>query len=599
MLRKLSFLLIILFANISFSQKNYKAFKTTISSDYNGEKVFKVKSGKPITGIVIEKYENDKIKYKGEFVKSLPTGWHYKYYESGRIKEVCNYLNGQLNGGYELYYDRGYRIKTKCNYKNGLKDGLYYELRDNGSDTIKKLFYVNGVLDGKAYYWEAVPSQNKDRKVWKLILIENYKSGIKDGFQEIYSSGYWIQTYNYGFHDEWIQGKGWEKILYKEGENIPYEIKDTSFYDNGEIEEINVKYYDKYGVLSKNTYSGFSSGLKTSEEIKEEVNNKFVKKIVTSRYWYKNGNISEENITQLKDDCPKCDWSFHEKNYAYEDSIIKKWYENGNLKYENYTDSLIKEWFENGTLKYENNLKNGFEIRKKENGQIEFEIIKNENGILSEKRYYPSGNIKYEYFKSIDGNGYEKWWNGNGTIECEGFFKKESKWDKKYWEGTFKIYEDERLISLEHYKAGEKSGIHKSWDKYDRLITEHDYDKGINIEYEWNNYKLFRERTTSYKRMYTEMVKSEVVKCWWNDGQNMKRYEYIYFDGKSCYEGIQKAWYNNGQLEYERNYKDCNPIGIHYEYHRNGRIYKKIEYRNGEVWEKRCYNTNGDSISCN
>jgi len=182
-LKRLSLLLIILLANISFSQKTYKASKTTISSDYNGEKVFHVKSGKPITGIVIEKYENEKIKYEkikyeGEFLESLPSGRHRKYFENGRIKEECSYLNGQLNGEYERRYDDE-KIQTKCYYKNGKKEGLYYELKKYTGDTIKKLFYVNGVLDGKAYYWVDVAeikfSHKRDYPVYGLELIENYK----------------------------------------------------------------------------------------------------------------------------------------------------------------------------------------------------------------------------------------------------------------------------------------------------------------------------------------------------------------------------------------------------------------------------------------
>ena len=471
-MKRLSLLLIILLANISFSQKTYKASKTTISSDYNGEKVFHVKSGKPITGIVIEKYENEKKKYYGEFVKSLPTGTHWKYFESGFIKEMCDYKNGQLNGEYVRWYDSPGIPQIKCYFKNGKINGLYYELKEYPRDTIKKLFYVNGVLDGKAYYWGDVPSESGRHFFWAITTILNYKLGIKDGFQrEVYEEN--------------------GKTYYKDGKSIPFEKIDTSYADNGEGYYIHSYYYDGDGHEIKNVFQCFSSGFMTSEDIEVDVNSKYVKKIKTWRRWYKNGNISEENIRSLKDDCPSCDWSFHKVNYEYEDSIVKKWFENGNLKYENYTDSIIKEWFENGNLKYE--------------------IIKKHERILSEKRYYTNGNIKYEYLKSIEGDGYEKWWNEKGLLQCEGFFDKRSKWDKKYWKGTFKTYDEERLISIEHYEEGEKSGVHKYWDENDRL-TESAFYSEEQIEEEKQKFVAWK-KNTRFSISYKVEIVNNIIKC--------------------------------------------------------------------------------------
>ena len=458
-MKRLSLLLIILLANISFSQKTYKASKTTISSDYNGEKVFHVKSGKPITGIVIEKYENEEIKYEGEFVESLPTGTHMKYFENGDTKEECRYENGQMNGKYLRYHDRdNNRIQTKCYFKNGKKDGLYYELNEYG-DTIKKLFYVNGVLDGKAYYWKSVPSsRGKYYNVWELVEIENYKLGIQEGFKEIYRPGFWGHNPYILFpFDEWVQGDGWEKVLYKDGENIPYEINDTSYNYNGEIGDITYDYYDRDGQRIKHVYQNFSSGYK---------------------FEFIDVKVKKKDMKTLE---------------------RRRWFKNGNLEYENYTDSLVKEWFENGNLKYE--------------------IIKKHERILSEKRYYTNGNIKYEYLKSIEGDGYEKWWNEKGLLQCEGFFDKRSKWDKKYWKGTFKTYvievfktyDEERLISIEHYEEGEKSGVHKYWDENDRL-TESAFYSEEQIEEEKQKFVAWK-KNTRFSISYKVEIVNNIIKC--------------------------------------------------------------------------------------
>ena len=56
---------------------------------------------------------------------------------------------------------------------------------------------------------------------------------------------------------------------------------------------------------------------------------------------------------------------------------------------------------------------------------------------------------------------------------------------------------------------------------------------------------------------------------WHENGQ--KQYEHNYKDGNR--HGLSVGWYNNGQKSYEHNYKDGNLHGLSVGWHKNGQIW--------------------------
>ncbi len=80
-----------------------------------------------------------------------------------------------------------------------------------------------------------------------------------------------------------------------------------------------------------------------------------------------------------------------------------------------------------------------------------------------------------------------------------------------------------------------------------------------------------------YEKNYKEGKQEGMQKCWYNNGQLF--YEENYKNGKQ--EGIQKYWYKNGQLWYEKNYKEGKQEGIQKKWYKNGQLDYENNYKNG------------------
>ncbi len=77
------------------------------------------------------------------------------------------------------------------------------------------------------------------------------------------------------------------------------------------------------------------------------------------------------------------------------------------------------------------------------------------------------------------------------------------------------------------------------------------------------------------ERNYKEGKKEGIQKNWYENGQIM--YESNYKKGKK--EGIQKGWYDNGQLWYEFNYKE----GKQQYWYFNEQIWYEENYKEGII----------------
>jgi antitoxin component YwqK of YwqJK toxin-antitoxin module len=116
------------------------------------------------------------------------------------------------------------------------------------------------------------------------------------------------------------------------------------------------------------------------------------------------------------------------------------------------------------------------------------------------------------------------------------------------------------------------------------------YYNEINSAWE-NGIALFTEKSTG--KLITGIICS-----YENDGRGIKALGTIRFES-NCVNGIQNGkWieYQGEWKEKEGNFKNGKQDGIWKEFHFNGRVRRKTEYRNGTVWEDRCYDTNGDEI---
>ncbi len=62
-------------------------------------------------------------------------------------------------------------------------------------------------------------------------------------------------------------------------------------------------------------------------------------------------------------------------------------------------------------------------------------------------------------------------------------------------------------------------------------------------------------------------------------------------------EGIAKRYFENGKLQFERNYKNGKREGIAREYFSNGSLKTEMKFKNGKVISKKDYDESGKLIN--
>jgi antitoxin component YwqK of YwqJK toxin-antitoxin module len=146
-------------------------------------------------------------------------------YQSYKIKDgdTINIVDrDSLKQGVWKHFYPGGKLKSEVVYKNNKKQGLEIHWYNNAGNCIKQeTYFSNGVLDGPITYYS---------KNCKKELIENFKNGVKEGYEISYhSNGH---------------------------------IKAEGFYRKGNLDGM-YKIYDKYGKFSFESRS-------TNEEIQFE-----------------------------------------------------------------------------------------------------------------------------------------------------------------------------------------------------------------------------------------------------------------------------------------------------------------------------------------
>jgi antitoxin component YwqK of YwqJK toxin-antitoxin module len=250
---KIAYCIIIylLVCNVSLSQKTYQASDT---KDNWGTLVRK-STRKPITGIVVDTYEN------------------------GQQRTQSTYYKGKLTGNYKSWYENG-QVFCECIYYNGLLDGKYLTWNEKGQ-LIKECYYVNGDLHGKNILWD---------EKGQLIQEFNFNYGEKDGWnREWYPNGQLKTDENY----ENLQKNGTFNKWNESGQLIK-----EDFYSNGMLYGDCKEWYDN-GLLKwsanfdADTISGKIHGWYENGQIKYQLDNWHVK------MWHDNGQMFYERIPPI------------------------------------------------------------------------------------------------------------------------------------------------------------------------------------------------------------------------------------------------------------------------------------------------------------
>jgi antitoxin component YwqK of YwqJK toxin-antitoxin module len=96
----------------------------------------------PFSGITIEKYENEKLKYSIPYKNGFKEGELKYFFEDGELHSIQEFNDG-FNDGESFYYFPNGNIESKKNYKMGKRDGLWEFFNDNG-EVIKSMNWKEG-----------------------------------------------------------------------------------------------------------------------------------------------------------------------------------------------------------------------------------------------------------------------------------------------------------------------------------------------------------------------------------------------------------------------------------------------------------------------
>lgn len=77
-------------------------------------------------------------------------GIQKKFYQSGQLKEVVLYNNGEKSGRRIMYYKCGSK-KWSASYFNGHLDGIVEEWAQSGFLTARKTYYLGKLISGKNF----------------------------------------------------------------------------------------------------------------------------------------------------------------------------------------------------------------------------------------------------------------------------------------------------------------------------------------------------------------------------------------------------------------------------------------------------------------
>ena len=76
----------------------------------------------PFTGAAKTTYESGQLKTVSNFIDGETQGLGEEYYEGGQLKSKFNLADGKLHGPHETYYENG-QLKYKWNYEDGKMHG--------------------------------------------------------------------------------------------------------------------------------------------------------------------------------------------------------------------------------------------------------------------------------------------------------------------------------------------------------------------------------------------------------------------------------------------------------------------------------------------
>jgi len=555
------------------------------------------------SGDFAEYFANEQLRYKYSMLNDKLNGPLKEYYDHGALKEDGIFKEGKRNGNYKVYHENG-KLKYDYTYNMGEFEGSY------------KSYYVNGNIEeeGRAAKgkitgtWKEYYSNGNIREISQMD--ENGKNNGNIEYFNYKGVRYRIDTYIKG---DWTTAK-----YFNPDGSVLYEWKKSK---NGSDVEI----YDQY--LFKNC-TGFWNNNKRQKEWK---------------FFRNNGELSAiENYIDGKLDGEATSYSengkiisIHKYKDNEQDGLQLSFFKNGNLEEEGHCVNGLKygSWIKytiEGTKESEVNYwednragwsidyyKNGSPINKYryENGTINYIAYCDTNGNIID-----SAELVYGYGKvSLKGVSGKKYFTGgylNGVLHGAQtlYYPNQQVYQKStyfmgYVDGELLQYHTNGKLSRKrYYFHGDKTGTWENYNYRGEKVSAFEYKDAFNHGKNTWFYSDGKPETVS--SVY-EGKKHRASYYYAPDGQvrlityfihgNIIGYSYMGANGKpvdtiflSKGDGHVKAFYPNGKVSCEFDYKSNFWNGPYKVYYPDGKLLEESIFEGGEeVAPTRTYYANG------
>ena len=439
---------------------------------------------------------NDEIIFEGKYLNGKRNGKGKEYNDKGKLLFEGEYLDGKKNGIGTEYHSNG-NIKFIGEYKEGKKwNGKVYNYSGN---------FISEFKEGKGYIEDY---NNSGELIFSCTYVNGEKNGI--GIEHFYSL-----NFGYCLSIEYLNGKKWNgkrELDILETQRIRFNNFSGQFvYDLKEGKGF-ISEYDYKGKLLyiENYLNGERNGKKIKnfefsfgkESEKEYLNNKINGKV---KKYYENGKLKFEG------------------EYLYDHKKIgKEYFDNGKIKfegeylYDRFWDGTIYDY--NGNILYKLTQGKGKIIEYEENIRSESKICF-EGEYLNGKRhgmgkeYNEDGKLKFEG-EYLNGKR-----NGKGKEYNSDYNYSTNKYEYTFYEGNYingkkhgkgKEYDDNCNILFEGEYSNGKRYNGKGIEKYGKtLIFQGEYLNGKywngkGIDYEIKNGKGYIKERDSYGQIIYE-----------------------------------------------------------------------------------------------
>ncbi len=178
----------------------------------------------------VKYFDNNKMKYQGQFKNDIPYGTFTHYYNTGDKKAIVVFSDDGIIGNSTTYYKNG-DLMAKGKYINQKKDSVWrYYLNEKNNQLISIETYKNGKLDG-----ESITYYPDNGKPAEIVIYENDQ---KNGKLLKYFPDGLLMTESYYKND---QPDGDFKHYHPDGK-----IQIIGKYKNG-LQQGNWEYYNEDG----------------------------------------------------------------------------------------------------------------------------------------------------------------------------------------------------------------------------------------------------------------------------------------------------------------------------------------------------------------